>query len=159
MRPHKLIKMLLPVMTACLVCACSAINVGKWKGIEDADSDEKHWLVSKINMSAGSASSPRDVFDHAMHDQVVLMFVPANEKNEYVTKTIWYDPAGIEFRTIRESHNVRTESPDGSERPKEGTTRVHAIPLKDLYEHKPGRWTVELYLDDELARRLEFVVR
>jgi hypothetical protein len=123
------------------------------------DADEKHWLISKINMSAGTASNPRETFDHAMHDNVVIAFQPANEKNEYITKTIWYDPSGIEFRTIRQSHSIRTENPDGTDRSRKGTTRVHSIPLKDLFKHEPGQWRVELYLDDELARRLDFSVR
>ena len=36
-----------------------------------------------------------------------------------------------------------------------GSTRM---PVKRLYDHKKGRWKVELYIDDDLARRMTFTV-
>ncbi len=36
--------------------------------------------------------------------------------------------------------------------------RMHALPVKELYRHKPGRWKVELSLDDVPVRRCQFVI-
>lgn len=147
------------VAIAMLVSSCGVINLGKWKGIERTASDEAYYLVKKIYLTAGSAAQPRYLYDHMMQDTINLVFVPASEKNQYTTKTIWYDPAGQEFRTIRQTYDKRSEEKDGTERPKGGSTRVHTMPTRELFQHKPGLWKVELFLDDVLVRRFNFEVR
>jgi len=138
---------------------CGAINVGKWKGIERTGSDEEYYLAKDIFLTAGSAFSQRDSFDHNMHESINVFFVPRNETNTYIIETIWYDPAGQEFRTIRTTHDKQRESAKGDVRAPTGTTRVHSIPTKDLFEHKPGSWKVALYLDGKLVRKLDFTLR
>jgi hypothetical protein len=139
--------------------ACSAINPGKWKGIEKTSADEHYYLLKNLWLTAGSAALPREHFDHTMQETVNLIFVPANEKNYYVSKTVWTDPNGVEFRTIRQTHDKKSEEDKGEDSKKGGKQRVHSMPLQELYKHKPGMWKVELYLDDQLARRLKFSVR
>ena len=39
------------------------------------------------------------------------------------------------------------------------TPRIHTVPTKELYDHKPGMWKVSLYLDKQLVRRLTFLVK
>ncbi len=141
-----------------LLSGCSALGLGKFKWLEWTTSAEKYYLLKNGFLAAGSSLNPRDSFDHHMYDNVSFCFVPANEKNHYVSKTLWYDPLGQEFRAIRQTHDKQQETKRGTERNPQGTTRIHSIPLKELYEHKPGLWKVELYLDDALARRLPFTV-
>lgn len=138
---------------------CGVINVGKFKGVERTDSDEQYYLVKETRLLSSSSARPKDHFDHSLDDTVNLMFVPANEKNQYISKTIWYDPSGQEYRTIRQSHDKAKENPEALQGPKRGTSRIHTMPLLPMWKHKPGMWTVELYLDGQLARRLEFHVR
>jgi len=138
---------------------CGAINVGKWKGIERTGSDEEYYLAKDIFLTAGSAFSQRNSFDHNMHESINVFFIPRNETNTYVVETIWYDPAGQEFRKIRTTYDRQRETAKGDERTATGTTRVHSIPTKDLFEHKPGAWKVALYLDGRLVRKLDFTVR
>ncbi|MBI4961922.1 MAG: hypothetical protein HY913_01460 [Desulfomonile tiedjei] len=137
----------------------SAINVGKWKGVERAGSDEEYYLAKDIFLTAGSAASQRNAFDHNMHESVNLFFIPRNETNTYVAETIWYDPAGVEYRAIRKTYDRQRETAKGDEREKAGTTRVHSMSTKELYTHKPGSWKVALYLDNKLVRRMDFTVR
>jgi hypothetical protein len=137
---------------------CQAFNPGKFKGIERTDPDEKYYLLKKIALTAGSTAHARTSFDHTMQDVVNVIFTPANEQNNYVTKTVWYDPSGLEFRTIQQTHILRDEQDKARDRPKGGSQRVHSMPLKALYKHKPGLWKVELFIDDQLARRLTFNV-
>jgi hypothetical protein len=142
-----------------LVAGCGAFSFGKLKWIEKTDSDEKFYLLKQAYLSGGSPQ-PRTSFDHTILDTVYLIFVPANEKGHYVTKSVWYDPSGAEFRTIRETHDRQEETSRGEERnEKKGTTRMHSISLLDLYHHMPGRWKVKLYIDSDLARKLDFSVR
>ena len=159
--PGKYLRAMLHV--ACLVglvlSGCGVINPGKVKWIEHTDKDEKYYLVKSAILTAGSAALPRDHFDHAMQNSVNLIFTPAMDRNIYVSKTIWYDPDGNEFRTIRQTHSKKAEGDKGIEPKKGGTPRIHTMPLYDLWKHKPGLWKVELYIDDQLARRLSFSVR
>jgi len=148
------------LLTAFMVSACGVINIGKWKGIEKTSPDENYYFVKKISLTAGSGGGqPRYLYDHAMQESVNLLFQPASEKNVYTAKTIWFDPAGQEFRTIRQTYEKRLEEKEGTDRPKGGATRVHSMPTRELFEHKPGLWKVELYLDDVLVRRFGFEIR
>jgi hypothetical protein len=137
----------------------SAINVGKWKGIERTGKDEEYYLAKNIFLTAGSAFNQRTAFDHNMHESINVFFTPRNETNTYTLKTVWYDPAGQEFRTIRATYDRQREVAKGEERSPSGTTRVQTISTKELYDHKPGSWKVAVYLDGQLVRRLNFTVR
>lgn len=145
-------------IVATCALGCNALGLGKFQPIVRTSSDENFWLLKKIALTAGSTAHARTNFDHTMQEVVNVIFVPANEKNNYVTKTIWYDPSGQEFRTIQQTHVLREEQDKAHDRPKEGAQRIHSMPLKPLYQHKPGRWKVELFIDDQLARRLTFTV-
>jgi hypothetical protein len=138
---------------------CGVINPGKWKGIEATAKDEKYYLVKDVFLTAGSAYVSKEVFDHNMNETVNLVFTPANEKNHYVTETVWTDPVDQEFRTIRMTHDVQAEGKRDQQRKKSGTPRVHSISTGELFNRKPGLWKVALYVDGELARRLTFSVR
>jgi hypothetical protein len=94
-----------------------------------------------------------------MHESINVFFVPRHETNTYVAETIWYDPSGQEFRTIRTSYDKQRETAKGEERAEAGTRRVHSMPTKDLFQHKPGSWKVALKLDSKLVRRLDFTIR
>ncbi len=141
------------------VAGCGVLNVGKFKGLERTDSDEKYYLLKEVRLVSASSARAKTHFDHTLDQVVNLVFVPANEKNHYVTKSVWYDPSGEEYRTIRQTHGKTDEEANGASRQKGGTTRIHTLPLMPMWRHKPGQWTVELFIDDELARRLEFHVR
>ena len=148
------------LLSAVLVLAgCGAINPGKWKGIEKTSKDEQYYLVKDVFLTPGSAYISKQAFDHNMNDSVNLFFTPVNEKNHYVSESIWFDPSDQEFRTIRMTHDVQTESKQDLQRKKAGTPRVHTISTKELFNHKPGLWKVALYVDGNLARRLTFSVR
>ena len=138
---------------------CGAINVGRWQGIVKTADDEQFYLVKDVFLTGGSTFSPRESFDHNMHETVSLFFMPKDEKNTYVAESRWQDPLGLEFRTIRTTYDKQQEGKKGIERPKGGSTRVHTIPTSELFAHKPGMWKVALYLDGKLARRLSFAVR
>ena len=141
------------------VLGCGAINLGKWKGFERTASDEQYYLVKDIFLTAGSAFSPKEVFDHGLADTVNLYFIPKNEKNVYKAESVWFDPMGQEYRTIRQTYDLQQETKKGDDRQKGGSTRVHTMTTRELYNHKPGLWKVALYLDDQLVRRLSFTVR
>jgi hypothetical protein len=151
----------LAMVTICLVWlgGCGVINVGKWKGIETTSSDENYYLLKDAFLTAGSAALPKDSFDHTMNDTVNLIFIPKNERNEYVAETRWLDPNDQEYRTIRTTFDVKKEGREGMDRRKDGTPRMHAMPTAELAAHKKGMWKVALYIDDKLARRLSFSVR
>ncbi len=139
--------------------ACSIIDFGRYKGIEWTGKDERYYKVKELVLGAGASSQPRTFFDHTLQEAVVLSFIPIMEKNHYITKTIWKDPLNQEFRTVRQTHDVKEEGKDGSDRPRGGSRRVHSMPTRLLREHKPGLWTVELFIDDELVRRLTFTIQ
>ena len=141
-----------------LLSGCGMINLGKFKGIEWTGKDEKYYKAKEIILSSGSMGKPREEFDHTMQEAVVLTFIPAREPNKYVSKTVWIDPSNVEFRTVRQTHDVQVEAKEAFERDRKGTPRVHSMPTKELFQHKPGLWTVELYIDDELVRRRTFSV-
>lgn len=147
------------LMTLLFSAGCGVFNLGKWKGIERTADDESYYMVKDIFLTAGSAYSRKDAFDHNMNDVVNLFFTPKEEKNHYVAETRWFDPSGQEFRTVRQTYDVQQENKIGAERKKEGTTRVHSMSTKELVNHKPGTWKVALYLDGTLVRRLDFSVR
>jgi hypothetical protein len=138
---------------------CGAVNVGKWRGIERAAPDEAYYLVNDVFLTASSAYSRREVFDHNLNDSVHLYFTPRDEKPTYVTKSVWQDPDGQEYRTIRATYDKAREQKRGIERTKKSTPRVHTMPTKELYAHKPGMWKVSLYIDGQLVRRLTFLVK
>lgn len=142
-----------------LVSGCTWVNLGKWRGVEIPPPDEKYYLVKEVLLTASSAFSPKEMFDHNMNDTVNLLFSPKNEKNYYVAESVWYDPNGAEFHTIRRTYDKKAEQREGNERPSGGSSRVHTMLTRDLYNHKPGIWKVALKLDGELARRLTFTVR
>ncbi|MBI4961921.1 MAG: hypothetical protein HY913_01455 [Desulfomonile tiedjei] len=158
---HRAVIVLWALMSVAFLwlAGCDAINVGKWQPMVRTDSGEAYWLAKDVFLSAGSAANQRDAFDHNLHESVNLFFIPRNETNTYVAETIWYDPAGLEYRTIRATYDRQRESAKGDERDKSGTTRVHSMPTKELYEHKPGLWKAALKLDNELVRKLDFTVR
>jgi hypothetical protein len=141
------------------LAGCGAINPGKWKGIEKTSSDEHFYLVKDVFLTSGSSASPRESFDHKMHDVVNLFFQPKDERNAYVAESRWIDPLGIEYRNVRTSYDKQDEGKKGIERPKGGATRIHTMTTAELYAHKPGMWKVELYLDGKLVRRLSFSIR
>ncbi len=138
---------------------CGAINVGKWKGIERTNPDEAYYLVNDVFLTATSASNPREIFDHNLNDSVYLYFTPKDEKPTYVTESVWKDPDGQEYRTIRETYDKAREQRKGIERTKKTTPRIHTMSTQELYAHKPGMWTVSLYLEKQLVRRLTFLVK
>jgi hypothetical protein len=147
------------VATVLLVVGCGALNLGKAKWIEKTDKDEHYYLLKDVFLTSGSAAHARETFDHQLHEVANLVFIPKNEKNSYIAESRWYDPNGVEFRTIRTTHDKQAEGKQGIERPQSGgTTRIHSIPIADLFAHKPGLWKVVLYLDGKLARRLSFSV-
>ena len=143
----------------CVLAGCGMVNLGKWKGIESSASDEYYYLVKDVYLSPGSAIGAKDNFDHNIHSMVNLCFTPRNETNHYTAESIWYDPSNIEYRKIRETYDSQKESKKGQNRNPKGTMRIMSMPTEELYNHKPGLWKVELFLDDKLARRLTFTVR
>lgn len=138
---------------------CGAINVGKWRGIERTDPDEAFYRVNDVFLTASSASSPRETFDHNLNEAVHLYFTPKDEKPTYVTESVWQDPDGQEYRTIRETYDKVREQKKGIERTNKSTPRIHTMPTKELYAHKPGMWKVSLYIEKQLVRRLSFLVK
>ena len=94
-----------------------------------------------------------------MNETVNLVFIPKLEKNTYTAESIWYDPNGEEFRKIRTTYDAQSESKKGEDRQASGSTRVHTMPTKELFEHKPGLWKVALYIENDLVRRLTFSLR
>ncbi len=139
---------------------CSAISVGKWRGIERTGPDEAYYLMDDVFLTASSASSRREIFDHNMNESVHLFFIPKNEKPTYTVESVWQDPDGQEYRTIRTTYDKAREEKQGIDRKQRGgTPRIHTLPTKELYEHKPGMWKVALYLEKQLVRRLSFLVK
>ncbi len=137
-----------------------AFNLGKFKGIESTAPDEAYYLLTDIFFTGGSSYNRREDFDHTLQDAVSLVFKPANEKGHYVTKSVWYDPSGVEYRTMRQTHDKQEEQKRGETRAeKGGTNRMHTLTTQELYEQGPGRWKVELFIDDKLARRMELSIR
>ncbi len=142
-----------------VLTGCGSINPGKWKGIETTSKDEQYYLVKDVFLSPGSSANAKESFDHNVNEVVNLFFIPRNETNKYTAESIWYDPSDQEFRTIRTTYDSQSEGKKGVERKNTGTTRIHSIPTSALFNHKPGLWKVELFLDGKLARRLSFSVR
>jgi hypothetical protein len=142
-----------------LTTGCGAFSLGKLKWLEHTASDEKYWLVKDVFLTAGSAYTRKDTFDHNMNDVVNLFFMPKDERNHYVAESRWIDPSGQEYRTIRTTYDIKEERKTGEDRDKKGSTRIHTMSTRELVNHKPGMWKVALYLNDELVRRLTFTVR
>jgi hypothetical protein len=159
LRGLKLLAIASLVVSFLLVSGCGAVSIGKWKGLEHTPSDENYWLVKDIFLAAGSAHTRKDTFDHNMHEDVNLFFIPKDERNYYVAESRWIDPSGQEYRTIRTTYDMKEERKTGEERDKKGTTRIHNMSVRELVNHKPGMWKVALYLNDKLVRRLSFTVR
>ena len=145
--------------TLLLLAGCGMFNLGKWKGIEKSSADEKYYLVKDAFLTAGSAYNRKETFDHNMNESVNLFFMPKMEQNTYVAESIWYDPNGEEFRKIRTTYDAQKESKKGDDRQASGSTRVHTMSTKELYDRKPGLWKVELYIEKDLVRRLPFSLR
>jgi len=137
---------------------CGAINLGRYRGIEKTPRGEQFYLAKEIFLTAGSSLIRKESFDHAVNDTVSLVFIPRNERNHYVAETIWYDPAELEYRKIRKTYDKLKEEKRGEDRKSAGSTRIHSIPTKELYDHKPGLWKVALYLEGNLVRTLTFSV-
>ncbi|MCX5873763.1 MAG: hypothetical protein NTY51_11115 [Deltaproteobacteria bacterium] len=156
--PNRMI-LLVACFIFCWSAGCGVINPGKWKGIESTSSDEQYYLVKDVFLSPGSAYAAKDSFDHNVNESVNIFFTPRNETNQYTAETIWYDPSDQEFRKIRNTYDTKTESKQGINRDSKGTTRVQSMPTRQLFNHKPGLWKIELFLDGKLARRLTFTVR
>jgi hypothetical protein len=142
-----------------LLSGFDIINPGKPLWIAKTAPDEKYYLAKDVYLTAGSAYSRKESFDHAMNDNVNLCFIPNNERNHYAAESTWYDPKGQEYRTIRQTYDLADEARKDYDRPKGGSTRVHSMTTKELADHKPGMWKVTLRIDNELVRRLEFFVR
>jgi len=147
------------LLTFLLSLGCGAINAGKWLGVQKSDPDVKYYLVKDTVLTPGSSYLSKEFFDHNMNEVINLLFTVVNEKNYYVAESRWIDPLGMEFRTIRSTHDKQQEGKQDIERRPTGTVRVHSIYTKPLFEHKPGQWKVELFIDGELARRIPFTVR
>jgi hypothetical protein len=96
----------------------------------------KYWLVKDVYLAAGSKRW--ESFDHTMHEAVNLCFIPINGRNHYVAQSVWTDPSGEEFRTIRWIFNLSTEQRKGEERSKGGAMRTHSMSAAELAQHKPG---------------------
>lgn len=126
--------------------------------IVPTDPDERHELVKDEFLTASSAANQRTDFDHSLHDSIHLMFKHENEPNHYVTESVWIGPDGEEFKKIRKTYDKAREAREGLEREKGGTRRIHTVSAQDLYAHGTGAWTVELYIDGKLARRLDFTL-
>ncbi len=150
---------LLSLFLVCWLAGCGMVNLGKWKGIEHTSTNEYYYLVKDVHLSPGSAIGAKDNFDHNVHSSVFLYFTPRNETNSYTAESIWYDPSDSEYRKIRETYDTQKEGKKGINRNPKGTVRTMAIPTEELYNHKPGLWKVELYLEGKLVRRLTFTVR
>lgn len=154
-----LLHLLVLASTLFLIAGCGMFNLGKWKGIEKAGADEKYYLVKDAFLTAGSAYNRKETFDHNMNESVNLIFTPKMEPNTYTVESIWYDPNGEEFRKIRKTYDAQKETSKGEDRQASGSTRVHTMSTKELYDHKPGLWKVELYIEKDLVRRLPFAIR
>jgi hypothetical protein len=143
---------------AMLMQGCGLINPGKFKWIEKTGRGEEFYLVKDIFMTPGSSNIRKESFDHVINETVNLVFIPREEKNHYIAESIWYDPSENEFRTVRATYDKQQENKTGFERVKGGTPRIHTMPTKELYNHKPGLWKVALYLEGKLVRTLRFTV-
>jgi hypothetical protein len=151
--------LLVLVSTFLLLAGCGMFNMGKPLWIQKTDADEKYYLVKDAFLTGGSAYNRRETFDHNMHESVNLFFTPKMEPNTYTTESIWYDPNGAEFRKIRTTYDAQKESKKGDDRQASGSTRVHTVATKELYDHKPGLWKVALYIEKDLVRKLPFSIR
>lgn len=147
---------------ALLFSGCAALGLGPVKGIEKTASDEKYYLLKDVFLSSGSVHFSKTAYDHNLNPFINLCFTLRNELNKYTAESRWIDPAGQEYRTIRTTHDIQQEGKRSIDRRNEfggGTARIHTISTQELYNHKPGMWKVVLYIDGQLARRLEFAVR
>ncbi len=147
------------LLVSFLLSGCGAFNLGEITWLKKTDPDVEYWHLKKAVLTAGSVAHPRDSFDHTLQPRVFVIFTPANEKNKYHTKTIWYDPSGQEYRTIRQTHDKKEIEDQGEHRPQGGSVISHSMSTKELYDHEPGLWKVEIYYEDDLARRMDFTVR
>jgi len=143
-----------------MLSGCKALGLGKFLWLEKTTKEENYWLLKDACVTPSSSYSAKREFDHNMNPVVNVLFTPNNEKNHYVAETMWIDPLGQEFRTIRTTHDLQQEGKKSIDprRKSEGTVRIHTMRSKDLYQHKPGLWKIRLYLDGQLARILEFVM-
>src|SRR5208283_150160 len=144
-----LFHLLVMAATLLLLTGCGMFNLGKWKGIEKSAADEKYYLVKDAFLTAGSAYNRKETFDHNMNESVNLIFTPKMEPNTYVTESVWYDPNEVVFDRIRRTYDAQKESKKGDDRQASGSTRVHTMSTKELYDHKPGLWKVELYIEKD----------
>jgi ankyrin repeat protein/uncharacterized protein YecT (DUF1311 family) len=119
---------------------------------------EKPGLLKEFHLSSGSLQTPKENFDCVTDKTINLVFAPRNDKPVYTAESRWHDPDDREFRVIRRAYDRLKETKQAIEIPKASPTRVHSIPTKKLYNHKPGRWTAALYIDNQLAGRQTFMV-
>lgn len=158
------LRSLLLVAVTCMVvfvAGCSAINLGRVLWIDWPERGDKYYLLKEAFLSSGGPDAAKRSFDHQMNPVVNLFFSLRNETNRYVVRSVWIDPYGQEYRTIRRTYAIDKESKKSIDRrPQTGSTmRVHSITTEELYQRKPGLWKVALLIDGELARRFEFTVR
>jgi hypothetical protein len=117
---------------------------------------KKSGLLKEFHLSPASLQTSKKKFDHHADETVNLVFVP--RKSVHIAESRWCDPSDQEFRIIRHVYDRSKEAKKAIERPKDGITRVHSMPTKELYDHKPGLWKVALYIDNQLAGRQTFLV-
>ncbi len=157
---HPLLLLLTAVITATLIMSATGCkkNRGTWLN-EPTDFDEQPKLLREVRLTSHASAHPRKVFDHDLDETIHLGFIPAGPTKEHESKTVWFDSLGKEFRTIRRSHKKGESAFDPTEKPGTHPPRTHTMSVKEMWKHRPGVWSVELYLDDKLARRLRFSVR
>ena len=154
-----LFHLLILAATALLFAGCGMFNLGKWKGIEKASADEKYYLVKDVFLTAGLAYNRKEAFDHNMNESVNLFFIPKMEQNTYVAESSMVRPQRRRISQNKKDLRRAERDKKGDDRQASGTTRVHTMPTKELYDHKPGLWKVALYLENDLVRRLTFSIR
>lgn len=140
-----------------LLTGSGGVGLRKHEGIERTGSDEAFYLVKEFHLSSRSLQTSKKTFDHLRDETINLVFVPRT--SVHITEGRWYDPDEQEFRIIRHVYDRSEETKKAIERPKGGATRVHSIPTKELYDHKPGLWKVVLYIDNQLAGTQTFFVK
>jgi hypothetical protein len=147
----------LKVITGIILLMYSSSSVSAMAAEKKSEAaGEGSGLLKEFHLSSASLQTPKKKFDHHTDEIVNLVFVP--RKSVQIAESRWYDPSDKEFRIIRHVYDRSKEAKKAIERPKGGVTRVHHIPTKELYDHKPGLWKVALYIDNQLPLRQTFLV-
>lgn len=117
---------------------------------------EEPGLLKEFHLNPASIRTHKGTVYYLTNEFVSLVFVPRNEKPSYIAESRWYDPTDQEFRTIM----VAYDRPEQTEKsPESGYFRVHSMPARELYDHRPGMWKVALYIDNQLAGTQTFFVK